>query len=256
MTSALPVERFERILDTMTSNEMAQLLVILEQNLSEKEVLRILVKEFNLDSKGFNSYGYSYMESLPADWDWIMPSLKTDYDIYKHFPVITDRIQDMKEEAYSIQWHNKKYEMLFEESSEMPEDFHDMMTERLMKSLKAADNWLVRSARHEGEICHIIFMNDDPMGVCDDESVTSVPIPAPMDLAMAALATLKTTIPLIYNKTTTNTIIVDVYVKELLTRKGNIEKVRGELATRLANHSIWTVKSLGERKGFQLIINA
>lgn len=250
MHSALPVERFERILETLNQDEMAKLLVLLEQNLSEKEVLRILVNEFDLESKGFNSLGYPYNEYLPADWDWIMPDLQSAYDIYKHFPVITDRIEGTQE-AYSIMWHNKKYEARFEESDELPEDFHMMMQDRLLEALKASGAWIIKAARTTNEICYVIKAGTESE---DNDIIVEKTKPSNMDLAMAALATLKTHMPLIYNKTGENTITVDVYVKELLARKANIEKVRTEMQSKLAAHSIWTLKSLGERKGFLLTL--
>lgn len=252
MHSALPVERFERILETLSHEEMAKLLVLLEQNLSEKEVLRILVNEFDLESKGFNSLGYPYNEALPTDWDWIMPDLQSAYDIYKHFPVITDRIEGMQE-AYSIMWHNKKYEARFEESDELPEEFHIMMHDRLMEALKASSAWILKAARTPNEICYVVKAGTETE-IHEVTDILHAAKPSKMDMAMAALATLKTNMPLIYNKKCENTITVDVYIKELLARKANIEKVRSEMQSKLAAHSIWTMQSLGERKGFLLTL--
>lgn len=267
MHSSMPVEQFERILDVMSQDEMSRLLVLLEQNLSEKKILNILVQEFDLESKGFNCHGFPFMVPLPVDWDWITPELKTPYDIYKHFPVITDRIQNMVNESYSIMWHNKKYETRFEETHELPEDFHEMMIDRLMTSLKASDAWIVKPARHAGEICYVVLGNEvsgeiifetegKEVSVCDTESLICKP--TAMEMGLAALANLKTQIPLIYNqdKNCENTIIVDVYVRELLAKHANIDKVRFELETKLKAHSIWTLKSLGDRKGFVLTVKA
>lgn len=252
MHSTLSIERFEHILETLNHEEMTKLLVLLDQNLSEKEVLRILVNEFDLESKGFNNLGYPYNKSLPADWDWIMPDLQSAYDIYKNFPVITDRIEGMQE-AYSIMWHNKKYESRFEASEELPEDFHMIMKDRLLKALKASGVWILKAARTSDEICYVVKACTET----DNHEAMDILVaakPSKMDMAMAALATLKSQMPLIYNKKCENTIVVDVYVKELLVRKANIEKVRSEMQNKLAAHSIWTMKSLGERKGFLLTL--
>jgi hypothetical protein len=158
----LPVERFERILSKFTPEECERLIPILENNPSEKEVLRILNADFDLDGTGFNALGFPYYESLPEDWDWRMPTLRQRKDIWENFPVCVKQIDNIgKAEAYSIQWHklnlaNWMYDRL--PKGDFPWDYADDTERRMFKALAASRYWKVQPARNENELC-VIVMN-------------------------------------------------------------------------------------------------
>jgi hypothetical protein len=267
-TSYLSVANFERIMEKCTRDELARMEQILSENPSDRDFLRTLNRDFDLQGKGFNAYGFPFHEALPEAWDYVVPALKTDYDVYKHFPVITDK----QGEGFIIRWHSKKYNDRFEQDNECPEDFEYIMTSRLMAALEFGNAFVVLPARNAGDICFIVpkdvysapaVATADPAVVkavvkapvqepaqesvderlvnpCDDiASVASSEWPEPpaapsnMDLVQSFLLSVKDTYPIVWKKISDNTLEVNVNVKILLQRKANVDDTRRKMLQRL-----------------------
>lgn len=279
-TSYLPVENFVRILAECSAEECERLMPILEVDPSERDLLRILNREFDLEGKGFNSYGFPYNQSLPDGWDYIVPILNTNYDIFKRFPVNTNRVQG-RTETYSIFWNQEKYYERFANSNELPEDFTALMDERLMAGLKLG-GWTVLPSRSSGELYvvtkdgydapapavqdpailvpvekastdpktddRIVDVQDDEEGwstVAAVDAVAAAPVESNKDKVQGLLRNLATEIPLIWNWISeangSEIAHINVNVRKLLDRRANVDEARRHAMNLLKACSLLTV---------------
>ncbi len=293
--SYLPVENFERIMEKCSRDELDRMEKILLENPSDRDFLRILNREFDLEGKGFNSYGFPYNEALPENWNYVVPALKTDRDIYKHFPVITDK----QGEGYIVRWHTKKYNDRFEQDNESPSDFEYIMTSRLMAALEYGNAFVILPARNAGDICFIVSKDvyvaapeqlaaQDPAIVsavvksvvaderlvnpcdehCDEHCNDSASVasecyepPAPnnMDLVQNFLLSVKDTYPIVWKKISDTMLEVNVNAKVLVQRRANVDDTRRKMLQRLQTCTLLTVipNAKGdERSNTKIVVKA
>lgn len=198
--------------------------------------------------------------SLPLDWEWKMPILKTHEDIFKPFPVVVKEISSTGTGVYSIQWHKKKYEERRENCQHGWQymDFDDDMERRLMNALIASEAWTVEPARTADEFCVVVLkdavqiVDEDLPSVLDTDSVsdasttpqwTAVPIKDTVAVkpSVVKISDVGKVFPIVWNQVSAGVLEISYNMKKVREGGHKIHEVEPGLMKMLSASSAWTV---------------
>ncbi len=194
--------------------------------------------------------------SLPEDWDWDMPILKTPEDIFKRFPVVVKEISNTGTGMFSIQWHKKKYDERRDNChfGWQYMDFEDDIERHLMKALLASEAWTVKPARTADEFCVVVLKDavqlvdedlpavhdTDVASAASDAEWTAVPV-SEKKPAFTKISDIGKVFPIVWNEVSDKVFEIKYNMKKVRDGGLKIHEVEPELMKRLKSSPGWKV---------------